>query len=248
MRLRRAPDRGDARRDGRAPAGASAIWRISRDRRRTSATATTRRGAAIWIAPGRFPGNHDTRSPGAAALLRLFRRSGRAARAGLLRVHRRRLADHRAQQRAGPADVRELAAAAVAAQPSSTTTGPLARWPTGTIRCSARVPTAINPTFASSGECSRSRRRRRPQRTRPHLRAVRAAGCRRPAVTDRHPPVHRRARAGRISIRLGPPKPNSERRAQRLRHPHVTLSADSYQWDFRSVGNTFSDPGTGTCH
>lgn len=43
-------------------------------------------------------------------------------------------------------------------------------------------------------------------------------------------------------------KPNSERRASAHGVLMMTLSAGSYQWDFRSVGNTFSDPGNGTCH
>ena len=46
----------------------------------------------------------------------------------------------------------------------------------------------------------------------------------------------------------GPPKPNSERRGSAYGVLVLTLSATSYTWDFRSVGNTFSDPGTGTCH
>jgi len=46
----------------------------------------------------------------------------------------------------------------------------------------------------------------------------------------------------------GAPKPNSERRASVYGVFMMTLSATSYTWDFRSVGNTFSDPGTGTCH
>lgn len=47
---------------------------------------------------------------------------------------------------------------------------------------------------------------------------------------------------------IGPPKPNSERRVSAYGIFTMTLSPGSYQWDFRSVGNTFSDPGTGTCH
>jgi hypothetical protein len=43
-------------------------------------------------------------------------------------------------------------------------------------------------------------------------------------------------------------KPNSEKRGSAYGFLLMTLSATSYQWDFRSVGNTFGDTGTGTCH
>jgi hypothetical protein len=46
----------------------------------------------------------------------------------------------------------------------------------------------------------------------------------------------------------GAAKPNSERRGSAYGFLVMTLSATSYQWDFRSVGNTFGDTGTGTCH
>ena len=46
----------------------------------------------------------------------------------------------------------------------------------------------------------------------------------------------------------GAPKANSERRGSAYGILVMTLSATSYQWDFRSVGNTFNDTGTGTCH
>jgi hypothetical protein len=53
---------------------------------------------------------------------------------------------------------------------------------------------------------------------------------------------------GAHSYTPGAPKPNSERRASVYGILAMTLSPGSYQWDFRSVGNTFSDTGTGTCH
>lgn len=47
---------------------------------------------------------------------------------------------------------------------------------------------------------------------------------------------------------FGAPKPNSERRASVHGILALTLSPGTYQWDFKSVGHTFSDTGTGTCH
>ena len=47
---------------------------------------------------------------------------------------------------------------------------------------------------------------------------------------------------------FGAPKPNSEKRASVYGLLALTLSAGAYQWDFKSVGNTFSDTGTDTCH
>lgn len=46
----------------------------------------------------------------------------------------------------------------------------------------------------------------------------------------------------------GAAKPNSERRGSAYGILVLTLSANAYHWDFRSVGNTFSDTGDGTCH
>jgi hypothetical protein len=46
----------------------------------------------------------------------------------------------------------------------------------------------------------------------------------------------------------GAVKPNSERRGSAYGFLMMTLSDTSYQWEFKSVGNTFSDAGTGTCH
>jgi hypothetical protein len=46
----------------------------------------------------------------------------------------------------------------------------------------------------------------------------------------------------------GAPRPNSQRRASVYGILMMTLSAGGYQWDFKSVGNTFSDPGSDTCH
>jgi acid phosphatase type 7 len=46
----------------------------------------------------------------------------------------------------------------------------------------------------------------------------------------------------------GTQKLNSERRGSAYGFLLLTLSATSYQWEFKSVGNTFSDTGTGTCH
>jgi len=46
----------------------------------------------------------------------------------------------------------------------------------------------------------------------------------------------------------GPPKPNSEKLASVYGILQMTLSANSYTWDFVSVDNTFRDTGSGTCH
>lgn len=46
----------------------------------------------------------------------------------------------------------------------------------------------------------------------------------------------------------GPAKPNSVVRASVYGILVMTLSANSYQWDFASVGNTFRDTGSGACH
>ncbi len=46
----------------------------------------------------------------------------------------------------------------------------------------------------------------------------------------------------------GAPKPNSVMRASVYGILTMTLSANSYQWDFAPVGNTFRDTGPGACH
>lgn len=46
----------------------------------------------------------------------------------------------------------------------------------------------------------------------------------------------------------GAPKPNSEVRASVYGILVLTLTANAYQWDFQSVGNTFRDTNSGACH
>jgi hypothetical protein len=47
---------------------------------------------------------------------------------------------------------------------------------------------------------------------------------------------------------LLPPKPNSVRRASVYGILVMQLTTNAYQWDFKSVDNSFSDPGSGQCH
>jgi hypothetical protein len=46
----------------------------------------------------------------------------------------------------------------------------------------------------------------------------------------------------------GAAQPNSEVRQSVYGILIMTLSANSYQWDFVSVGNTFRDTNSGACH
>jgi hypothetical protein len=47
---------------------------------------------------------------------------------------------------------------------------------------------------------------------------------------------------------FGPTKPNSEVRASVYGVLAMTLSSGTYQWEFKSVGNSFRDSGTDACH
>ena len=44
------------------------------------------------------------------------------------------------------------------------------------------------------------------------------------------------------------PRPNSARRASVYGILVMQLTTNAYQWDFKSVDNSFSDPGSGQCH